>query len=133
MSDPENKRVASDTNAMPQPDGFDSTEDPCAVIECAKATAKNAARQLAEHFPGLGRKAGHEIVRAFRSVLVPRRRPGKRPRADITAAHADWTSGMRGPQLYRKHIPNLDKFNWYRKKFEIRRLNEAIRTSRLLN
>ena len=26
---------------------------------------------------------------------------------------------MRGPQLYRKHIPNLDKFDWYRRRFEI--------------
>lgn len=35
---------------------------------------------------------------------------------------------MRGLQLYRKHIRNFDNLNQYRRRYEVLKLSEAIRS-----
>jgi len=70
------------------------------------------------------------IVRLLRSGLTTRRRRGRRPSADITAAVADWNAGMRGKRLYEKHIAGYLKLSDWRRRDKGQRLLSAIRTRR---
>jgi len=67
-------------------------------------------------------------VSLFRAGVVPRRRAGRRPKAQVTAAYQDWKAGMRGVALFRKHIPGWQKHNRYRRIAEEKRLMDAIRS-----
>jgi hypothetical protein len=53
---------------------------------------------------------------------------GRKRRKEITAVHPDWKQGMRGLQLYRKHIPGYDNLAQWRRKAKSRALMDAIRT-----
>lgn len=59
-----------------------------------------------------------------------KRRRGRKRDAAITAAVADYEAGMRGQQLYQKHIRGYSGMGRYRRQAVIRRLNEAIRSRR---
>jgi hypothetical protein len=68
------------------------------------------------------------VARAFRSAVVPKRKPGRRRQAHVTAALADWKTGIRGEALYRAHIPGWEKRGKWRRKHEERALMDAIRS-----
>lgn len=64
----------------------------------------------------------------LKAHLLPRRKPGRKRHADISAAYPDWVAGLRGLPLYIKHIRNFATMSEYRRKKAIRRLNEDLRT-----
>lgn len=71
-----------------------------------------------------------KLVSAFRAGVVPRRRAGRRPKPRVTNAFHDWKAGMRGVDLYQKHIPGWAGHNRYRKMGEQKELMDAIRSRR---
>ena len=78
----------------------------------AEVIATEAGQRIARESPHLDRRGRMRIVSALRRQLIPPRKPGRKRRQEITAAHADWKSGMRGggtlPQAYfrlRPHEP----------------------------
>lgn len=94
----------------------------------ARKAATEAGRQIVNEFGQLDRRERVGIIRVFRSQLIPPRKPGRRPSKEVTAAHEDWQAGMRGTELYRKHIPGFDRMNRYRRNAMIRALLDAIRS-----
>jgi hypothetical protein len=99
--------------------------------------AKDKARNLAEEIglrivtefgAELERRDRLKIATAFRRQLIPPRPPGRRPKEAITAAHRDWKAGVRGLELFRRHIPDFDKKGHWRRKGESQALMDAIRT-----
>lgn len=70
------------------------------------------------------------VVSAFRREIIPPGRPGRKRSAEITAALADWKAGLRGLQLYQRHIPSWDKMSHWRRRIEAERLRDAISTRR---
>jgi len=83
---------------------------------------------LAGHEQDLDRKAKLGIVAAIRRVVLPPERPGRRPRASITAACEDFKAGFRGTALYQKHIPGFGRMSRWRRCVECRKLGEAVRS-----
>jgi hypothetical protein len=69
-------------------------------------------------------------VSAFRREIIHPRRPGRKRSAEITAALADWEAGLRGLQLYQKHIPRWDKMTHWRRRIAAEQLRGAISTRR---
>ena len=66
--------------------------------------------------------------RFSRSSVVPRKKPGRRRRPEITAAHLDAKAGMNAYDLCLKHIPGWLKHNRDRRIVEQRRLMDALRS-----
>jgi hypothetical protein len=77
---------------------------------------------------GLTRDECLRLVSVFRAAVVPKRRAGRRPKPQVTAAYLDWKAGMRGVTLYRKHIPGWEKHNRYHRIGEQKALMDAIRS-----
>jgi hypothetical protein len=98
------------------------------TVARGKAVAINAAQQIAGEFSDLGRHELLRIVTAFRRELIPPKRPGRRRSKEISAAHADWKSGIRGLPLYRKHIASFDQMSRWKRQGKSRALMEAIRS-----
>jgi hypothetical protein len=72
----------------------------------AKEKATRAARNIRRKYgEGLSREEYIRLANTLRSAVVPRRKPDRRPKPTITAAYEDWKAGMRGAELYRRHIP----------------------------
>ena len=94
---------------------------------CAIAT-EAAARALGALGPSPDRRLRQKVPVAFRHGVFPVKRPGRRRKEGITAALKDWKEGMRGVELYRKHIPEWERHNRYRRSYEARRLLDAIRS-----
>jgi hypothetical protein len=66
---------------------------------------------------------------AFRHVINPVKRPGRRKKEQITAAHRDWKNGTTSPvELCKKHIAGWKDHNRFRREVEARRLMDAIRS-----
>jgi hypothetical protein len=66
-----------------------------------------------------------QIAVAVRRLIVPRRKSGpKDSRAD--AAYADYRSGQRGLELFRKYIPGHDKMGRWRRRIEEKRLMNTL-------
>jgi hypothetical protein len=66
------------------------------------------------------------IVSAVRRKLLPPGPRGRRNSERITAAYADWKAGMRGIELYARHIPGFREMSYWKKKDKIRTLNDAL-------
>jgi hypothetical protein len=81
----------------------------------ARAAAIEAGQRIAKAFPDLDRRTKLGLATAFRRQLIPRGKPGRRRSKEITAAHADLKSGVRGLALYRKHIAGFDRMNRYKR------------------
>jgi hypothetical protein len=96
----------------------------------ARATkaAVEAGQQIAKDSWALTRRERLGVANAFRRHVLLPGRPGRKRSNRITAAHADWKTGMRGVALYRKHIRGWEKHNFWRRKSEARTLMDAIRT-----
>ena len=102
-----------------------------AAFVAAKEKAVRAARDIRRKYAeGLAREEYIRLANAFRSAVVPRRKPGRRTIPAITAAYADWKAGMRGADLYRKHIPGWAGHNRYHRIGEQKELMDAIRSRR---
>jgi hypothetical protein len=100
----------------------------------ALAAAKEKAIELGllefrEHYgESLTRDGYVQVARAFRSAVVPKRKPGRRPKAQVTAALEDWKTGLRGDALFRAHLPGWENKSKWRQRCESRALMDAIRT-----
>lgn len=85
--------------------------------------ALRAAQEIRrQHGPRLTRDECLRLASLFWAELVPRRRAGRRPKPQVTAACLDFNAGMRGVTLYRKHIPGWERHNRYRRLTEEKRL-----------
>jgi hypothetical protein len=87
-----------------------------------------AAHDIRRQHGALTRDECLRLVSAFRAGIVPRRRAGRRPKPQVTAAYLDWKAGMRGVTLFRKHIPGWEGHHRYRKIGEQKTLMDAIRS-----
>jgi hypothetical protein len=95
----------------------------------AKEKAAQVAQEIRQTFgERLTREECIRVASAFRSAVVPKRKPGRRRKAHVTAALADWKAGIRGVALFQKHIPGWQKHNRYRRMAEEKRLMDAIRS-----
>lgn len=130
MSEHENKQNPEPSESAPKTLGFGKEEDATAeALAKAKEIAMKAARQIqAGARQSIERREALRIVSAFRSTLIPHGRRGRKQKAVITAAHADYKSGMRGVALYRKHIPRFDRMSHWEREGKARRLMDAIRS-----
>jgi len=111
------------------------TTGPCpkapvsATFAAAKEKANRAARDIRRKYgEGLSREECIRLANVFRSAVVPRRKPGRRQKPQVTAAYLDWKNGMRGADLYRKHIPGWAGHNRYHRMGEQKELMDAIRS-----
>jgi hypothetical protein len=91
------------------------------------AIAERAGKDVLATFPNLAPHERRKVVGQFRSQLFPPGKPGRRRSKEITAAYADWTNGMRGLALYRKHVPRFDHMGHWQRKVKTRSLLDAIR------
>jgi hypothetical protein len=105
-------------------------ERPVEIQKLARLATDAARAIVAAHEELLDSRAKLRIAAAFRRVLLPPNRPGRRPRASITSAYEDFKRGVHGPKLYRKHIPGFDAMGHWRRQGESRKLMEAIRSRR---
>lgn len=132
MPDKENKGPnpveSPDPPGALEPSGFRAYEPDPQLIRKAEVAAKGAGRKIAGNFPDLPRRDQLRLIRAFRGQIIHRKRPGRKKKAQITAAHLDWKASMCGVELHRKHIPGWDNFGQWRRKGEVRRLMDAIRS-----
>ena len=96
-------------------------------LEVACAIAQEAASVAASRLGPSPHR--HELLKlhtAFRHALFPAKPPGRRRKEGVTAAHMDWKNGMRGIELYRKHIPGWEKHSRWRRAGEQRALRDVI-------
>ena len=115
--------VAADVNREPKPD---VNGRPCELA--SKRAQEAGARIVADLGAALSSRDRKNLVTAFRRTLLPPKRPGRRCKETITAAHRDWQNVMHGPALYRADIPGWEKHNRFRRKCEAQTLMDAIRT-----
>ena len=54
------------------------------------------------------------VARAVKRGIVPRRKPGPKC-SRLDGAYEDYRAGMRGLELFRKHIPHHDKLSQWRR------------------
>ena len=103
---------------------------PDALAQALDLAREAAAHIIAQFGTTLDNVARRKVSRAFDRALIPRdkRRRGRKRDARITAAVQDYEAGMRGHQLYVKHITGYSGMGRYRREHAQRRLNEAIRS-----
>jgi hypothetical protein len=128
MSDQESEDLPVTTGGLTKTDVLGTASCPAERAEQGRAAATEAGQLIAQEVGHLDRRELSGIVRAFRSQLLPPRKPGRRRNKEITAAHADWKSGFRGVALYQKHIPRFDQMSRWRRQAKIRALIDAIRS-----
>jgi len=66
------------------------------------------------------------VVAAVRELIVTRGKPGKKKDERIDRAYADYTAGVRGLKLFKKHIPGHDRLSHWRRSVEQDRLMAAL-------
>jgi len=128
----------------PKPDGFEKPEVQkprptgrqgarlaaldrrTAEIKGAAKDARASATDILRKWDGLSISGRRQIATAFRSVMIPRRRAGRKPSPALTAAYHDWKSDIRGVALFRKHILNWEHLSRWRRGAEQRSLMDAI-------
>jgi len=99
------------------------------IFATAKERTARAVNDIRREFgQTLTREEALKLVSLFRAGVVPRRRAGRRPKPQITAAYQDWKAGMRGVALFRKHIPGWKDHNRYHRIGEQKTLMDAIRS-----
>lgn len=128
MSDQQSKCLFTPSSGEQQTSVSGTTEPIPENLPTAEVIATEAGQRIARDHPHLGRRGRLQIVSAFRRQLIPPRKPGRKRRKEITAAHADWKLGMRGVELYRRHISGFDRMSRWRRESESRDLMDAIRS-----
>ncbi len=120
-------------NDAPKGDGSGADSEHKQRLKLAKEQAAEAARQIACQTGIEGRTSRNElskVVAAFRSALLPKRRVGRKPSAEITAAYQDWIAGMPAQQLRRTHIRNYARLAGWRREKKAKALMAALRARR---
>ena len=97
-------------------------------VPSPEVIATEAGQRIARYHSHLDRRERMRIATVFRRQLIPPRKPGRKRRKEITAAHADWKLGIHGVELYSKHIPGYERMSRWRRKSESRDLLDAIRS-----
>lgn len=110
----------------PKGSGF-GKPDPSPVAEACNRAHDAGSRIAVDLGSSLGPSDRRKVLITFRCTLFPAKQPGRRRKDAVTAAHRDWKNGMRGPALYRAHIPGWEKHNRYRRQSEARALMDAVR------
>ena len=100
----------------------------CRLQEACAIAKEAAARAIGCLGACPDRRERQKVLTAFRHVIIPVKRPGRKRKEGITAAHRDWKNGMRGVALYRKYIPGWESHGYWRRKGEESRLRNAIST-----
>src|SRR5690348_8362265 len=95
------------------------------ALHAATVAATEAAKWIATEFSELDRRERMRIVGTFRRQLIPPGKPGRRRSKEITAAHVDWKSGIRGLALYRKHISGFERMSRWKRLGMARALTDA--------
>jgi len=105
--------------------------EPSYAFTAAKQIALQGAAEVRRQFGNcFSRDESQRLANAFRSGIMTKRKPGRRPKKHITAALADWKAGVRGDDLCRAHIRGWDRHSIWRRKQEARMLMDAIRSRR---
>ena len=103
------------------------TEPNRAAIPSAVFSVIEQLRETVDH-AGLPRairlKVSGAVRHAIVPAIVPKRKPSKRNRID--GAYADYRAGMRGLDLFRKHVPRHDKLSKWRRAYEQRKLLKTL-------
>jgi hypothetical protein len=81
----------------------------------ANAAATAAGAEIARDFAKASRRQRLRLANTFLRQLLPPRKGGRRNTERITAAHADWKAGVRGLELYERHIPGFRKMSYWKK------------------
>jgi hypothetical protein len=126
MSDAAKAGLTGGADGLPEMSVLD-TEDAKQFAQATDA-AVAAGQQIAKDFQSLGHGQRLRVASIFRRQLLPPGKPGRKRSNRITAAHADWKTGMSGVALYGKHIHGWKRHNYWRRKAESRALMDAIRT-----
>ena len=74
----------------------------------------------------LSHDARQDVVSAVRRAIVHRRKAGRKSDERLDRAYADFRTGTRGLELYRKHIPNFRRLSLWRRRVEQDRLLKAL-------
>jgi hypothetical protein len=119
MSDDQSKGLTPVVSRLPEPDDFGKV---------AARHARASAADILRRWVNLSIPERRQIATAFRSVMIPRRRAGRKPSETLTAAYIDWKSDIRGVALFQKHILNWERLSRWRRKTEQRSLMDAIYT-----
>ena len=98
--------------------------------ELSQAMTSQAAGQILETFPTLSRAQRAANVNVFRRRMLPPAKRGRPPNKIITKAAELWRRGLRGAALLEACIPGFQTMGAWRRKFESRRLLEALRVRR---
>jgi hypothetical protein len=97
-----------------------------AITPAAAAIVESASEQI--RTLDLTQAQLGQVSKTFGYLLRPqgRRPPGRKENQRITAALSAYDAGLRGIELYRRHIPRYDSMNRYRRRYEIQKLNDAL-------
>jgi hypothetical protein len=120
MSDAGKTGLPPKDDRLTEVDVLGKVSSPAERAEQGKAAAIEAGQRIAQEIGHLDRRELHAIVQAFQSQLLPARKPGRRRNKEITAAHTDWKSGLRGVALYQKHIHRFDQLSRWKRQAKIR-------------
>lgn len=92
----------------------------------AVTAASRAGQRIVQKFTDLDRRDREHLVAAFQLQVLPPLKRGRKRSEAVTAAHADWRSGMRGVKLYSRHIAGFDDMSWAERESKSRSLIRAI-------
>ena len=95
--------------------------------ELARRSAETIRRELGQQ---LNRAESIQVAQEFRSAVVPKRTPGRKPSIHVTRAYAAYQAGKRGTTLYCDHIPGYEKLGRLARKEKAAKLMAAICTRR---
>jgi hypothetical protein len=102
-----------------------SPEEQTAVQEAARH-ARTSAVEILKRWGDLSTSERRQVIIAFRSAIIPRKRAGRKQSEALTAAFEAWKGGMRGLVLFQTNIQNWDRLSRWRRKAEQRSLMDAI-------
>ena len=88
-----------------------------AIIDLLCATAEREALALPTR---------RRVVTAVRGAILPKGKPGRKPHGRIDTAYADYKAGLRGLELFRRHIPNFKKLSRWRRVAEQNKLRRNL-------
>jgi hypothetical protein len=89
------------------------------------AEAAEAGRQLAQN--PMSERQARAYVRVFQAQLLPPNRPRRWQKKKLTRACEDYQRGMRGIELFSKHIPRWSRLGYYERTVKSERLLKSIK------
>lgn len=131
MKDDQEKAPKAPQLSDPESDGCGAAKHRRTLLKYAMDLTLESAEEIRLTMSkggGLSRAELARICRKFRSGLTDRKRAGRRPSKDITAAYEDWLAGMRGKELYSKHVTNYAALSHWRKRDLSEKLMSALRS-----